>query len=1048
MSSERSAVKTLVQNMSTRDLFLSACRNQQYSLAAPAVPQYWRTIESMRTTKTAAAPAKDYFDEGSLKDGPFSQAVAAKMADFPENTKRLADGRQVDLTDRNASIVLAERRPCVAPTVDFSALAKDPGADADQAASQQQEPSTVAARLLANGLVAEIVTAHRNRALLSPVADHASLKTKTFVIPFVTPSAAVTCCDDNEPARGRYNFAVLEVRFAGTHKLWIQSFRTLFPVTKAEVVVVTAAEAAEAAEVAAAQQLQQQQDASATQQQDQNVDQLIAAEAIASMPASALMAKPIGDDGLEALKVANGENGGERRPASVASLLQDVVMHVQQQLKREGDREAREARTQSRAAEFVRVRARDEDSWLECVLDLANTPGRSVFGDFAGANKVQDGRDCGPPPSVKSEEDAADYLVEDTTFARTLGFVPKTRSSPLLGPQGIAELLSLFKTLEFAASHTNQLGMGMTEPELRSKQIHTLMEQPVLEQPKIVVEGGGSPTASSDTDFTPLSEPPAPQQLLEWTELFVSATTCGRGGVVKSDAVTGAADSREQKFDFEGKRYVLSCKREKATEVSTSKGSPAPEIEMPSNSFAQLAKPLRSSHVEVVRKDLEAQHSEFYALPELEDTTPEPNVARLRSLSDNQLVLTPHPPTPTGFYCSEFVLAEDGSAQNSSISERARRRLRVRLLAAKRYCADNIIVAAKTLGEVSSLHNNLDRMDKAVEQAKVFVDKQLLALPPGAEGKGGEVVPPLATAGLTQLQKSSVDVEKVAKSGVEAFFSQKTSGDSHARLSLHHKQSLQAQTDEALLSAIKTETQYLGLAKTSVELAKTSTVVDNISDSLDLLPPAGMVSMFRTPGEADPTEEAEIRSRADSVRNEMRHSLQLMQTSATAPSHLAILPGTIFFALHKKAKALQLQNVETEKLVSLKQKVKKKRKELDAVMRYMKGPAFKTHAALYQSELFNFDTREVLVITREKDKVKGLAGTRNDGLEFDRVKVTIRDDGRDAGGDGGGRDRRGCIGNKDSRDRGAILLVVVYKLFVKITIDLSNVNTLFLVPWL
>ena len=61
------------------------------------------------------------------------------------------------------------------------------------------------------------------------------------------------------------------------------------------------------------------------------------------------------------------------------------------------------------------------------------------------------------------------------------------------------------------------------------------------------------------------------------------------------------------------------------------------------------------------------------------------------------------------------------------------------------------------------------------------------------------------------------------------------------------------------------------------------------------------------------------------------------------------------------------------------------------MMRYMKGPAFKTHAALYQSELFNFDTRTLLVVERA-GFVLGAVGTRDEGLEFLKVKITILED--------------------------------------------------------
>ena len=130
----------MVKQPPQRDLFLSACRNQQYPLvprqADGALPQYFRNIESLRAVGAAASTSKDYFDRAgtqTLQAGPFGEEKAAKAV-FPQNQiKRASDGASVDLTHRNTSIVLAERRACVAPVVDLSSLSDESaGADVQQ----------------------------------------------------------------------------------------------------------------------------------------------------------------------------------------------------------------------------------------------------------------------------------------------------------------------------------------------------------------------------------------------------------------------------------------------------------------------------------------------------------------------------------------------------------------------------------------------------------------------------------------------------------------------------------------------------------------------------------------------------------------------------------------------------------------------------------------------------------------------------------------------------------------------------------------------------
>ena len=56
------------------------------------------------------------------------------------------------------------------------------------------------------------------------------------------------------------------------------------------------------------------------------------------------------------------------------------------------------------------------------------------------------------------------------------------------------------------------------------------------------------------------------------------------------------------------------------------------------------------------------------------------------------------------------------------------------------------------------------------------------------------------------------------------------------------------------------------------------------------------------------------------MRDEMRESLSRMAETPQG-ANLAVVPSTIFFALHKKAAALQMQNAEKERLNELKQQV-------------------------------------------------------------------------------------------------------------------------------
>lgn len=450
---------------------------------------------------------------------------------------------------------------------------------------------------------------------------------------------------------------------------------------------------------------------------------------------------------------------------------------------------------------------------------------------------------------------------------------------PLLGPEIVAETSAVFKWADFARDHTKYevlFEVPMQSKKLRDLQIKELVAappRPLELQEKVVHTNTGSPDEADDDDSPepPLSEDPAPQQLLEWIELFVDATRCGRGGVVTSDpVVTGSAisaevDTGEQKFDFEGRRYALSCGK------STNSDSD------PGVSHNALAAPLRSSHVEVVRKNLETQHSQFYAGAGGLYADFEPNVAQLRAISDEQLVLAAPIYSFTDFACPNFSLTEDvgQGAQNFQVSERTRRRLRVRLLSARRYCADNRSVARATLASVSNLHNDLDQLETSAERKKFVVEQELLALPPGVEGSADPHDPKATEVVELSKRKSSVSVADVAQSGVADFFAQRRfqrlsqsqspagqqpQTDEQIRLNLHHKFSVQAQTDEALLAAIRTEAQFLGLAKGSVG-HKAQTVVDNISDSLDLLPPEGMASMFRAPEEEEdqtPWSEAEM----------------------------------------------------------------------------------------------------------------------------------------------------------------------------------------------
>lgn len=101
-------------------------------------------------------------------------------------------------------------------------------------------PNVAAARLLANGVVAEIVTAWRNRGFLAPSTEDSTARTKTFVLPFVAPgsvSAAVEAEQSAEDAKSPphlYNAAVMEVHFPPGRVVRIERVSTVFPVREPE----------------------------------------------------------------------------------------------------------------------------------------------------------------------------------------------------------------------------------------------------------------------------------------------------------------------------------------------------------------------------------------------------------------------------------------------------------------------------------------------------------------------------------------------------------------------------------------------------------------------------------------------------------------------------------------------------------------------------------------------------------------------------------------------------------------------------------------------
>lgn len=410
-------------------------------------------------------------------------------------------------------------------------------------------------------------------------------------------------------------------------------------------------------------------------------------------------------------------------------------------------------------------------------------------------------------------------------------------------------------------------------------------------------------------------------EALELLSLFLGATACGKGGRVRS---VDPRNAQSERFDFEGVRYVVSCVAAAAEYAGKVPSSPA--------------------HVEYVREEMENMQRAFYLREDAirnGKISPvahqhhsrrhmfSPSVAHLRTLNEHQL--KPRKMQNGSSICSGGVVISEEGSGGAPIGERARRRLRVQLLAAKQYCFDNLAVAETTLAKLSKFHNDLDLFDR--EEEVLQHNRLLLGMSQEFDVQRTNISEPGRRRSSTT--EATIRLTEIAHSGIEEFLRssrivpRRTSsglGDSSSggvRLHLHRDRLLQAQADLAVLSSLRAEAQYLGLGLKSAPGA--STLVDGITKSLNFLPAEKILAMF---GERR-THHDTPQTLAEGIRKDLGSVL----VQSPEAGRLAVPPRTIVFALQMKAEALRARSQEHDALNAKKREVRKKRKMLEPIFR-------------------------------------------------------------------------------------------------------------------